>query len=42
VYFEVKKGHKKSSKKGLNNENVYLFELFSEPFKCNELNINAL
>jgi hypothetical protein len=38
----VKKGHKKSSKKGLDNENVSLFELFSEPSKCNDLNINAL
>jgi hypothetical protein len=38
----VKKGHKKSSKKGLNNENVSLFELFSEPLKCKDLNINTL
>jgi hypothetical protein len=38
----VKKGIKKAQKKGLNNENVSLFELFLEPLKCNDLNINAL
>ena len=38
----MKKGHKKKLKKGLDNENVSLFELFSEPLKCNDLNINAL